>query len=115
MRISEAYEHEPLLACQSEETGSSSGCNCSCNKVGTQYVNVSAPLTLTPVAVAGTMNVTCQGAPSVTCVTSGDGSSCIVTVTQRVSVSIPIRFGVDVETDDPTIGCADGSMSCGCR
>lgn len=105
MRINEAYEHEPLLSRQ-EECCPVSGCN----KVGTQCVDVSAPLTLAPTAAVGTVAVSCQGSPSITCVANAEGTSCTVTVTQRVCVSIPIRYGVTTTTGEPTISCADNCV-----
>lgn len=39
MRINEAYEHEPILPYQSEESCPLNGCN----KVSTQCVDVTAP------------------------------------------------------------------------
>lgn len=107
MRISEAYEHEPILAYQGEESAVQS----SCNRVGTQCVDVSAPLTLVPAAAIGTPTVACQGAPSITCVTDPAGTSCTVTMTQQICVSVPIRYGVTMTSGEPTISCAE---SCGC-
>ena len=110
MRINDAYEHEPILPCR-EDACPMNGCN----KVSTQCVDVSTPLVLTPTAVVGTATVTCQGSPTTTCVTDPSGTSCTVTVTQRVCVSVPIRCGVALTSSEPTIACADGgSCSCGC-
>ena len=90
MHISEAYEHEPLLPYQGEDTCPVSGCD----KTGNQ----------------------CQGMPEAACAVNGDGESCTVTLTQRVCVSIPVRFGVTLDSDfDPTIHCAEdcaGGGSC---
>ena len=111
MHISEAYEHEPILPYQPEGTCPLNGCD----KVGTQCVNVAAPLKLSPTAVVGTASVSCRGTPSITCVTEDGGASCTVTMTQQVCVSVPIRYGVTLTTGEPTIGCADncvGSGSC---
>ena len=110
LHISEAYEHEPILPYQPEESCPTSGCS----KIGTQCVDVSAPLTLTPIATAGTAVITCQGMPSVVCVTDDEGTSCTVTVTQRVCVAVPIRYSVVVNPDDPTIACAAGAESSSC-
>lgn len=113
LHISEAYEHEPILPYQPEDACKPCG---SCNKVGTQCVDVAAPLTLTPAAAVGSATVTCQEEPRVVCVTSDDGTSCTVIVTQRVCVSVPIRYSVEVEPSAPTIACAEtpGSGCCGC-
>lgn len=113
MHISEAYEHEPIRPYQGEDACQMN----SCNKVGTQCVDVSAPLVLTPTASVGTVTVTCQGAPDVTCDTGAGGASCTVTMTQRVCVSVPIRYGVTLTSGEPSIACAgdaEGGGSCGC-
>lgn len=110
MHISEAYEHEPILPYQPEESCPASGCG----KTGIQCVDVAAPMTLTPVATVGEAAVSCQGAPSVVCVTDAGGASCTVTVTQRVCVAVPIRYSVVVAPEDPTIACAAGAESGGC-
>ena len=111
LHISEAYEHEPILPYQPEDTCPIN----SCNKTASQCVEVSAPVRLTPTAVVGNINVACQGAPEVACVTNDGGSSVTVTVTQKVCASIPVRFGVEKEEDeDPKIACADGEcVRCG--
>lgn len=110
MRISEAYEHEPILAYQGEETCPANGCG----RVGTQCVNISAPMTLTPTAAVGTVSVTCQGTPSITCVANADGTSCTLTLTQQVCVSVPVRYGVAMAAGEATIGCADNCIGSGC-
>ena len=107
MRISEAYEHEPILPYQSEESCPLNGCN----KVSTQCVDVTAPVILVPTAAMGSPTVTCQGSPKITCATNADGTMCTVTLTQQVCVSIPVRYGVTMTTGEPSIACAD---SCGC-
>jgi hypothetical protein len=109
LHISEAYEHEPILPYQPEERCPSG----SCNKVGTQSVDITQPLTLTPTADVDAATVTCQGPPVVSCQADSEGSSCTVTVTQRVSVSVPIRYSVDVDSAEPTIACAP-SEGCAC-
>ena len=110
MRINEAYEHEPILPYQSEDSCPVNGCN----KVSTQCVDVTATVLLSPTAVMGTPTVTCQGNPTVTCTTNADGTMCTVTLTQKVCVSIPVRYGTTVSTCDPTISCEDKCPSCGC-
>ena len=110
LHISEAYEHEPILPYQPEDSCPVN----SCNKTAAQCVEVTAPATLTPTAEVGSISLACQGAPDVDCVTNGKGASCTLTITQKVCVSIPVRFGVTMDSDDPTIACADGSCTrCG--
>ena len=111
MRISEAYEHEPILPYQAEDNCPVGGCN----KTGTQCVDIAAPFALTPTASVGTVTVACQGSPSITCVTDASGSCCTVTMTQQIGVSVPIRYGVNLTAGEPTISCADNScIGCGC-
>ena len=110
MHINEAYEHEPILTYQPEDPSPIN----SCDKAASQCVDVSAHVTLTPTAVVGNISTACQGMPEVSCVTNDDGSSVTVTVTQKVCVSIPVRFGVEKDDEDPTIACADGQcVRCG--
>ena len=96
MRINEAYEHEPILPYQSEESCPLNGCN----KVSTQCVDVTASVILSPTAVMGSPTVTCQGNPTITCATNADGTMCTVTMTQKVCVSIPVRYGTTISTCD---------------
>ena len=110
MRINEAYEHEPILPYQGEESCPLN----SCNKIGTQCVDVSESLVLTPAVTVGTATVTCQGVPVITCETDAGGATCTVTMTQQVCVSVPIRYGVTLTSGEPTISCADSCIGCGC-
>lgn len=115
MRINEAYEHEPILSCGGEEKGR----QCSgCDKTVVQCVDVDAPVILTPTATIGTVVVSCQGTPCVTCTTDPSGTSCSVVMTQQVCVSIPVRFGVALTSEEPTISCAGSGSTdggCGCK
>ncbi len=117
LRINEAYEHEPILPYQSEENCPQTGCN----KTATQCVDVAAVATLAPAAVFGTPTFTCQGSPSTVCVTNEEGTLCTVTFTQRVCMSIPIRYSVTMTPGESSIACANsdaagtgGSCSCCC-
>lgn len=113
MRINEAYEHESILPCPGDESCLPSG---GCNKITTQCVDVTAPVTLMPTASVGTVTVSCQGTPSVTCTTDPCGTSCTITLTQQICVSVPVRYGVTMNTGEPTIACCDGAPgSCACK
>lgn len=113
MRINEAYEHEAILPYQTaEDACPGSGCNC--NKISTQCVDVTAPLTLTPTASIGTATVACQGEPVVSCETDPTGSCCIVTLTQKVCVTVPMRYGVTMTAGEPKIDCAENCAGSGC-
>ena len=110
MRISEAYEHEPLLSRQNEDCCHMNGCG----RVATQCVDINAQMILTPTAAVGTASVSCQGAPRITCETNDDGTCCVVNVIQQICVSVPVSYGVTMTAGEPTIGCADNCVGCGC-
>ena len=110
LRINEAYEHETILPYPTEESCPMNGCN----KVSTQCVDVSAPMTLTPTAAVGAVTVACQGSPCATCVADASGTSVTVTMTQQICVTVPVRYGVTMTAGEPTITCADSCTGCGC-
>ena len=70
-------------------------------------MDVTASVILSPTAVMGSPTVTCQGNPTITCATNADGTMCTVTMTQKVCVSIPVRYGTTISTCDPPITCAE--------
>ena len=107
MRICEACEHQSIQPYPGEDSCPVNGSN----KISTQCVDISAPMTLTPVAAMEAATVTCQGSPTVACGVDAGGNSCTVTMTQRVCVSVPIRYGVTMTAGEPKIACAD---QCGC-
>ena len=113
MRINEAYEHEAIHPQKPEESGRPHACN----KVITQCVDVTAPVILQPTAALGTVTVSCQGAPTVTCSTDASGTCCTVTLTQQICVTIPVRYGVTMNSGEPVISCAEcgGAPPCGCK
>ena len=102
MRINEVYGHEPILSYQPEQCPVEG-----CGKIGTQCVDVSAAVTLTPAVTVGNVTVTCQGSPNIVCETNAGGTSCTVTLVQRVCVSIPVEYGVSVDPGNAVIACAE--------
>lgn len=115
MRINDTYEHEAILPYQTPEDACSVN---GCNKVTTHCVDVTAPLTLTPTASIGKVTVACQGDPTVSCDSNPTGTSCIVTLTQKICVTVPVRYGVSMSADEPKIDCnccgSGGGCSCPC-
>ena len=108
MRINEVYGHEPITPCQM------GGCPPDpCEKVGTQCVDISAAVTLTPEVTVGTVTVTCEGAPRVTCETNGNGASCTLRLVQQVCVSVPVTYGVTMAAGETAIVCAEGCCAVG--
>lgn len=110
LHINEAYEHEPILPYQGEE---SCPLNNGCTKTTTQCVDVAARVVLTPTADLGPAVVTCQGNPTVTCVTAPSGTSCTITLTQRICTSIPVRYGVKASDPTSAIACATSGAAPG--
>ncbi len=115
MRINEAYEHEPIMPYAAEDAAARQVTGCDRN--GVQCVDISAPVTLTPLADIGTVVAACQGNPTITCTTDPAGTACEVVLTQRVCVSIPVRYSVDLTPGEPTIACAGDAAGgvCSCR
>ena len=113
LRINETYEHDSILSCSSQGE-ESCPIGSGCNKISAQCVDVSAPMTLMPTASIGTVNISCQGSPTVTCVTDPAGTSCAGTMTQQICVTVPVRYGVTMTAGEPTIACADSCTGCGC-
>lgn len=118
LNISEAYGHAPILPYQADETAS---CPLtSCARTAVQCVDVTAPVVLAPATTIGTPVVTCQGEPTVHCTSDTSGTSCFVTLTQEICVSIPVCYGVTLTSGEATIACAGNSStaeaggSCGC-
>ena len=96
--------------CCRNESASTPSAGC-IGRAGTQSVDISQPIVLTPTASLGTVVSSCPGSPSVTCVASPDGTTCTVTLTQRVCISIPVSYGVEVAPGEPTITCADSCLT----
>ena len=110
MRISEAYEHESILPYPAEESCPVNGCS----KISTQCVDVTAPVVLTPTADVGAVTVACQGTPCITCTTDPCGTSCRVTLTQQICISVPVKYGVTLAAEPPVISCGENCVGGGC-
>lgn len=108
LHMNELYQKEKLLPVAEACSCSGSGCS----KSGTQCVEISEPVVLTPTAAVGTLSTTCQGVPEITCETAPDGASCTVTLTQRVCVTIPVNYGVTLTSGQPAIACSGDVCTC---
>ncbi len=87
-------------------------CPGGCAQEGAQNLEISQAVVLTPSVEVGPVTTSCLGSPTVCCQGDGSGSSCTVTLTQRVSVSIPVKYGVSTSQGQPSIAC--GGPNCGC-
>jgi hypothetical protein len=108
--MNEAYRKDTGLPSPTEEL---LHCPMSgCNKNGTQCVEVSQPVVLTPSATVGTPTLSCQGTPTVTCETNAAHTACTVTLTQSVCVTVPVQYGVTMTAGEASIACEHGSCPC---
>lgn len=88
-----------------------------CARLANQCVEVSAPLVLSPTAVLGNITTTCQGNPTVECITNEDQTLSQVRLRQKICLTIPVRYGVSIAAETPRIACSeeqDGTCHCGC-
>lgn len=93
-----------------------------CPAVSTQSATVCLPVSLKPYAKTGEINVKCNGAPIVVCgcsVCKGTPEGCCeFTISQKITVDIPVEFGADVNIGkvytDCGKPCTDTMISCEC-
>ena len=103
MSIDESLSYQQTCACRLD----------GCAKTGCQCVDVSLPVEVSPVACVGEIVTTCQGTPVVTCRTDPCCNTAVLTVTQQLCLTIPVRFGANTCVGEATIACAAGG--CGCQ
>ena len=91
-------------------------CKCGddgCTKISCQYAEISVPIELKPNATVEDVSVECCGEPSVMCRENRCNNTCQITVRQKISITMPIHYEVDVSMGDSDINCY-GNMNC-CR
>ncbi|MGN0517895.1 MAG: hypothetical protein ACI4II_04135 [Acutalibacteraceae bacterium] len=94
---------------------SSSECKCpkdECVKNCYHYADISVPIEMKPNAKLGDVSIECCGEPSVECCENKCGYTCEITVKQKISIRIPIRYEVDVNMDESAINCDNGVSCC---
>ena len=99
---------------RSEADPSPATCGCledACVKTGYHYADISVPIELKPSATLGAVVVECCGEPAVTCRDDDCGNTCEVTITQKVSIQIPIHYQVAACMGESSIDC-DCDTSC---
>lgn len=88
-----------------------------CDTTVFQTIGVCVPITVTPEAEVGTINVTCCGPATVSdeeCVDTGE-TSCTFYVTQNLCVEVPVIFSATGEPGTPTVTCGELSQEgCDC-
>ena len=80
-----------------------------CPVVSTQTATVCLPVTVTPYAKPGTIEIVCCGGPVIDrfcdrCFGKINGS-CKFTITQTIKVKIPVEFGANVSIGDTYVKC----------
>ena len=89
-------------------------CKCGddgCTKVSRQYADISVPVELSSKATLGDVSVGCCGEPSVVCRENRCDRTCRITVRQKICVTMPIHYEVDVCMGESDINCY-GNMTC---
>jgi hypothetical protein len=81
-----------------------------------QQVGVCVPITITPFANVGTINITCCGTPTVSTTPCGTGPrSCTFFVRQNLCAEVPITFGANGEPGEAVVSCGTPSEEpCDC-
>lgn len=91
-------------------------CECAedgCLSVSRQYAEISVPIELKPNATFKDVSVECCGEPSFVCRENRCNNTCQITVRQKISITMPIHYQVDICMGDSDINCY-GNMNC-CR
>lgn len=79
-----------------------------CNNAFFQTDLVSVPVKVIPFAKAGPCTTICCGSPIITSGSSCPGETgkvCEFTITQKICVKLPLRFGAAVSVDQPRVQC----------
>ncbi len=90
-------------------------CDCSqdgCVKAGYRYAEISVPIELKPNTTLGEVVVECCGEPDIDCCEAGNADCCEITVTQKVSIKIPVYYQVLACMGDSKIDCDCGTPCC---
>ena len=74
-----------------------------CTRVVEQAAEVSTPIEIIPTARVGEIVAECVGHPHIEHDKCRD--SCFVTITQKISVRIPVEYHVDTEVGESVVIC----------
>ena len=83
-----------------------------CRKISAQLADISLPLELKPLTTVSDIRVECLGEPQLACGTDCGGATCELLITQRVRVSIPVKFDVDISVGESSILCGSSPVRC---
>lgn len=86
-----------------------------CDDVFKQSNYVCVPVKVKPFAKSGRAMVRCDGCPVITpgCECEGEvDGSCEFTITQKLSISLPVCFGADVKVSPTRVQCGEVKSDC---
>ena len=86
-------------------------CECSdgsCLKIGSACVDVSVPVEVKPEVAIGKIETKCDGTPTIDC-EECCGEGCVIKITQRICIRVPIQYGVKTSVGEKTISCEAGT------
>jgi len=89
-----------------------------CDTTVFHEIGVCVPVTVTPFALVGDINVTCCGPAEVSTEPCPDivAPSCTFYVRRNICAEVPVRFGATGEPGTPTVTCGDLSLEgCDCN
>lgn len=80
-----------------------------CPLVGSQFVTVCLPVTVSPYVFTGPTTVQCCGEPVVIpgceCCKGEENGVCKFTISQKLRVDVPVEFGASVNIDETFVDC----------
>lgn len=76
-----------------------------CEQIARQYADISTPVELKPKTKIGKIKAECCGEPTVVCEEDICSNSCDVVITQKIIVTIPIKYEMSACVGTSTIEC----------
>lgn len=76
-----------------------------CETVSHHYADISLPVELSPHASVGKIETECCGKPIIRCKEARRHNTCEITITQKIQIKIPIKYGAKICPGKPEISC----------
>lgn len=117
--VSSEITEEEIFSCDDKPDKEPTHPAIACNNVFYQTDLISVPVKVVPFAKAGISTVACCGSPVITSGNTCTGETdkvCEFTITQKLCVKLPLRFGATVSVDHAKIQCGGISETeCDCK
>jgi hypothetical protein len=97
------YEDKQMCGCPSKDDEQPDCGGEVCKRVITQKADVSVPISISPTASVGQIQTECLGEPQIK--KSQCKDTCVITVTQTISVKIPISYKVETKLGEKEVTC----------